>query len=130
MTVVAGYLPTAGGSAAVDAAILEATRRHTTLIVVNTGDRADYSGSEFATAQDLDALNVELEASGLPHEVIQPVRGRSAAEEILEAAESHHADLVVIGIRRRSPIGKLILGSTAQEVLLAAPCPVLAVKPA
>lgn len=128
MSVVAGYLPGAEGSAAVDSAIAEALRRETALIVVNTGDRDDYSGSEFATGQDLDALNADLERSGLKHEVLQPARGRSAAEEILDAAYEHGADLIVIGIRRRSPIGKLILGSTAQEVLLAAACPVLAVK--
>ncbi|MGC1209231.1 MAG: universal stress protein [Ornithinimicrobium sp.] len=129
MSVVAGYLPTAGGSAAVDAAIEEARRRQTSLVVVNTGDREDYSGPEFATAKDLDALDAELQQAGLEHVVIQPTRGLSAAEEILQAADDHGAEVVVIGIRRRSPIGKLILGSTAQEVLLAANCPVLAVKP-
>lgn len=129
MSIVVGYLPSSEGSAAVDSAISEALRRETALIVVNTGDRGDYSGSEFATGQDLDALNAELERSGLTHEVRQPARGRSAAEEILAAAHDHGAELIVIGIRRRSPIGKLILGSTAQEVLLAAVCPVLAVKP-
>jgi len=130
VSIVAGYLPTAGGSAAVNVAIAEARRRQTSLVVVNTGDREDYSGPEFATAKDLDALHAELDKVGLEHVIIQPTNGLSAAEEILQAADDHHAELVVIGIRRRSPVGKLFLGSTAQEVLLAASCPVLAVKPA
>ena len=43
-------------------------------------------------------------------------------------AEETNADFIVIGLRRRTPVGKLILGSNAQRILLDAPCPVLAVK--
>ena len=38
------------------------------------------------------------------------------------------ADLIVIGLRKRSQVGKLVMGSNAQEILMAAACPVLAVK--
>ena len=39
------------------------------------------------------------------------------------------AELLVIGIRHRNPVGKLLLGSVAQQLLLECPKPVLAVKP-
>ena len=65
---------------------------------------------------------------GLPHEVRPPTSGLAAAEELLRVAGEREVDLIVIGLRRRSPVGKLILGSNAQRVLLDAPCPVLAVK--
>ena len=48
---------------------------------------------------------------------------------MVDTASDIHADLIVIGIRRRNPLGKLITGSTAQAILLNADCPVVGVKP-
>jgi nucleotide-binding universal stress UspA family protein len=129
-TIVTGYLPTPEGSAALEAAQKWAAASGATLIVVNTGRDGDYSHPNFASAQDIDAIGAELEQAGIAHEVQQPTDGKSAAESILGAAASSAADLIVIGMRRRSPVGKLITGSTAQQILLDAPCPVLTVKPA
>ena len=50
------------------------------------------------------------------------------AEDLISVADEESADFIVIGLRRRSPVGKLILGSNAQRILLDASCPVLAVK--
>lgn len=54
---------------------------------------------------------------------------QSASDALLDLAVDVDADLIVISTRRRSPVGKLFLGSTAQEILLAADVPVLLVKP-
>jgi nucleotide-binding universal stress UspA family protein len=62
------------------------------------------------------------------NEIRQLVRGLDPAEDLINVASEVSADLIVIGLRRRSPVGKLILGSNAQRILLDAPCPVLAVK--
>lgn len=51
------------------------------------------------------------------------------ARELLTAMERPDAELLVIGIRHRSPVGKLLMGSVSQQVLLDCPKPVLAVKP-
>lgn len=128
MTIVVGYIPSPEGLAAVRAAIEEARLRAARLVVVNTGHHGDYSSAAFASSQDLDALDAQLTASGIEHEVRQPTSGRSASEELLNTAEDEQADILVIGVRKRSPLGKLVMGSTAQEVILDAPCHVLAVK--
>ena len=69
-----------------------------------------------------------LVTQGIDHVIKQPVRGHDAAAEVLDAAEEHNAELIVIGLRRRTPVGKLIMGSVSQRILLEADCPVLAVK--
>ncbi|MCA0180913.1 MAG: universal stress protein [Actinobacteria bacterium] len=128
MTIVVGYIPSPEGMAAVDAAVEEARLRNSRLVVVNTGNHGNYNDPVFAAPQDLDALDAQLSAAGIEHEVRQSTEGRSASEELLTTAEAENADILVIGVRKRSPLGKLVMGSTAQEVILDAPCRVLAVK--
>ena len=53
---------------------------------------------------------------------------RDPGDQILDVAQQTNAELIVIGLRRRTPVGKLIMGSQAQMILLEADCPVLAVK--
>jgi nucleotide-binding universal stress UspA family protein len=130
MTVVVGYLPTPEGLAALGHAIAEVTRTGEKLVVVNTGEGANYATPSFATPQDLDAIRTQLSDAAIDHEVLQPTNGLAAADEILLSAATHDASQIVIGIRRRSPVGKLFTGSTAQQVLLEADCPVTAVKAA
>ena len=129
-TVVVGYVPKPEGEAALSKAIEEAKLRDAKLVVVNShrgGSEFDSSASTQAD-RDLEAVKKRLEAAGVPFEVRQLVRGFEPAEDLISIAEANDADLIVIGLRRRSPVGKLILGSNAQRVLLDAHCPVLAVK--
>lgn len=130
MTVVVGYVATAEGEAALARAIEEAQLRATTLVVVSS----HRGGTEFDGEDSLrvDAQNEEvsrrLEQAGVDFEVRTLVRGFEPAEDLISLAEATGADLIVIGLRRRSPVGKLLLGSNAQRILLDAPCAVLAVK--
>ena len=128
--VVVGYVPKPEGEAAVDQGIAEAKLRGSTLIVVNShrGGR-DYDDKiSVRSEQDLVALEAKLKESGLTYDVRQLVRGLEPAEDLIGIAEDASAELIVIGLRRRTPVGKLILGSNAQRILLDAHCPVLAVK--
>jgi len=130
MLIVTGFRRDASGRAAVARAIEEARLRDAELIVVHSmrGGERDELEQVMTNRDELEQLERDLEASGVIFRVIEYARGNSPAEDIIAVATDQEADLVVIGIRRRSAVGKLVLGSNAQDVLLQAPCPVLAVK--
>lgn len=126
-TIVVGYSPDPFGAAALTAAMEEADLRQARVLVVNA-TRGDALGDDtFASADQLEELEERLGGSGVICEVRQTM-GRDVADQILAAADDASAELIVVGIRRRSPVGKLLMGSVAQKVLLGAGCPVLAVK--
>lgn len=129
-TVVVGYVPKPEGEAALAQAIEEAKLRGLKLVVVSSHRGGhSYDGAAAAQAEvDLALVKDRLEASGLEYDVRQLVRGFEPAEDLISIAEASDAQLLVIGLRRRTPVGKLILGSNAQRILLDAPCSVLAVK--
>jgi nucleotide-binding universal stress UspA family protein len=129
MSIVVGYLATVEGRAALTAATGEAVRRTEPLVVVvsERGDESDEQRAELAAA--LDEARASLASAGVPHDVRVISGGRDVAEDLIGTAEQTGATLIVIGLRRRSPVGKLILGANAQRILLDSPCPVLAVKP-
>jgi nucleotide-binding universal stress UspA family protein len=129
-TIVVGYVPKPEGRAALRRAAEEARLRHARLVVVNShrGGREFDSDDAVESEKDLEAIRTELRESGVEHEVRQLVRGMDPADDLVNVATEVGAEFIVIGLRRRSPVGKLILGSNAQRVLLDAPCPVLAVK--
>ncbi len=123
--IVVGYVPKAEGRAALRLAAEEAKLRNASLVVVNS----HRGGREFDRDDAMEADH-QLEAAGVDHEIRQLVRGMDPAEDLINVAGEVSAEFIVIGLRRRSPVGKLILGSNAQRILLDAPCPVLAVKAA
>ena len=130
MKIVVGYIRSAEGRAALDAAIAEARLRDAELLVLHSTRGGGRSEERQAVADADERAEVErrLAAEGIRHQVRDLVRGLSPAEDLVDIARREDADLVVIGLRRRSPVGKLVLGSNAQEILLHADCPVLAVK--
>ena len=131
-TIVVGYLPSPEGRAALRAGILEGQRRSAKVLVVNSNKGgATFSRADAETNEaDLGQVERELAAAGVEHEVRGLVRGREVADDILDVVEEVGAELVVIGLRSRSPLGKLLMGSNAQRIVLESPAPVLAVKAA
>lgn len=130
MAIVVGYVPTKEGRAALRRAAEECLLRQTNLVVINSqrGGR-DFDQQEAdAFERELTRVQTQLDEVGISHEVRQLIRGNEPAEDLISAAEEVNADFIIIGLRRRTPVGKLILGSNAQRILLDASCPVMAVK--
>jgi len=128
LTILVAYVPRPEGQAALDKGIEIATRRNEPLVVVNAspgGTKIDPSAIDMVDVERVERI---LKNSGLNAELKQFVRGKSAVEEIESLVESLNVSVLVIGLRKRSPVGKLIMGSVAQEILLTVPCPILAVK--
>ena len=104
--------------------------RRSALIVINSNRGGGHYDADEASRfeGELEQVKAQLDGAGLVLEVRQLVRGNDPAEDLILVAAEVRAELIVIGLRRRTPVGKLILGSNAQRILLDATCPVLAVK--
>jgi nucleotide-binding universal stress UspA family protein len=126
VAVVVGFIPTAEGRAALEVAVSEAERRAVRLVVMVHGTPSADPGEVQAA---VDEAYDRLEQTEVAHEIRHLEHGRDIADDLIGIAEETNAEILVIGLRRRSPVGKLILGSNAQRILLDAACPVLAVKP-
>ncbi len=128
MTIVVAYSADVYGEAALEHAVAEVTRTGERLVVVNV-TRGDalvdprYAGSGSAAALDERLAGLPGEA-----ELVQSM-APDVAEEILSVVERVGGRILVVGVRHRTPVGKLIMGSVAQRLILEAHCPVVAVKP-
>ena len=130
MTVVVGYTPTPLGRQVLDAAIDEAARRDVELVLVNSATGASYADKGLAPRDELDQAVADARTRGVKARVQQVTDALAPAQTLLDEAARANADLIVIGLRSRSRTGKFLMGSTAQTVLLGAPCNVLAVRDA
>jgi nucleotide-binding universal stress UspA family protein len=129
VTVLVGYVPTPEGEAAFSAALDEAKRRGEPLLVLNSPRGGAPVSADVAPDAAVQEMAARAQASGVEVEVRQTPHSGDAADEVLRVAQDAAASVIVIGLRKRSPVGKLLMGSSAQRILLDADRPVLAVKP-
>jgi nucleotide-binding universal stress UspA family protein len=121
------YVPSATSEAALEFAIQEARRRDASLLVVASESGPDpHKGTQI---DDPRPLAERLAETGLDVELRTVPKRSDPADDILEAIETCDVDLAILGIRRRTPIGKILLGSTSQRVVMESPAPVVLVKP-
>ena len=128
MTVVLAYAPGDLGTASARAAGSAAALLGARVVIVNATRADRLVDPRWADEAELAQVIEILADVGVDHEVRHLRSGSLPADVVLEVAEEVDAELVVVGLRRRTPVGKLVLGSTPQQILLRASCPVLAVK--
>lgn len=139
MKIVVGYSATDEGAAALDRAIEEARLRDAELHLVrvlpgliaeNPRRVREHEEQQRTAREELGDIERRLEGEGVQSvvRVLDSDAAESPSRAVLDYVRNAPADLLVIGLRHRSPVGKLVLGSTSQDLLLGAPCPVLAVK--
>jgi nucleotide-binding universal stress UspA family protein len=128
LTILVAYVPRPEGQAALDKGMEIAKRRQERLVVVNASPGGSQEDPSKADASEVERVETLLARSGLDAEFKQYIRGKSAVSEIEALVDTLQVSLLVIGLRKRTAVGKLILGSVAQDLLLAVSCPVLTVK--
>ena len=128
MTVPVGDVPTPLGEATLRAGVEESRRRSEPLLVVNMSRDDVLVDAHRAATDDLDRVQRDVTELGVDVEVVRIEQGTDPADALVRVADERNASVIVIGLRHRSPVGKLIMGSAAQRILLDARCPVLAVK--
>lgn len=128
MPVLVAYIPTAQGEAAFSAALSEAQRRGEDLVVLNSPREGAPVSAVLAGDTAVEELLARASRSGVRVHIRQEPYTGELADRVVRVAQETDASVIVIGLRHRSPVGKLIMGSTAQRILLEADRPVLAVK--
>jgi nucleotide-binding universal stress UspA family protein len=133
MTVAIAHQPSSTGHLVLREAVREAALRNTPLVVIQVNDAVDLdkaAAHEATLAEQVPRLARELGVTDIAWSLrLTPgVDVDDTAATILHQATEADAELLVIGARRRSPVGKLLLGSTAQTLILTANTPILVVK--
>ena len=130
MTILIGYIPTHVGEAALAAALAEAASSGDDVVILNSPRRGSTVDADLVADDAGEALVRRAAEAGVTATVDQTDHGDDIVATFEALVERTGARLLVIGLRRRTPMGKLLMGSDAQRLLLELDVPILAVKPA
>ncbi len=99
------------------------------LIMTSMGGGSSESMEEIARVESrLVEASQLIKDKGVECEIHQLARGMTPGEDLVRFAAENDIDLIFVGIKKKSKAQKIILGSTAQYIILKAPCPVTTVK--
>lgn len=128
-TVILAWTPDEFGEAALEHALAEAGARGARVIAVNASKGDSLVDDRYAGSAALAELEARLAPTDAAAHEVRQVIGGDVGDQVIAIADEVDAELVVVALRRRTPVGKLLMGSVAQRILLESHCPVLAVKP-
>jgi nucleotide-binding universal stress UspA family protein len=130
MKIMVGYDGSSVSKTALDVGIMHVKAFKGRMFLVSSMTRGTEGEQERikATEKELVVLKSDLEAQGIACETHLLIRGMEPGEDLVHYAQEQQIDEIIIGIRRRSKVGKLLFGSTAQYVILNAECPVVTVR--
>lgn len=126
MTIAVAYRPDEYSKAAMRYAADRVRETGDTLVIITVAE----ADPEFDEVEEIDLSEFTdaYDAEGLAYEVHRAV-SLSVSDVVVDVAETTGASHLVIGIRKRTPVGKMLMGRVTQMILLDAPMPVIAVKP-
>ena len=127
--ILVGYDGSNASKEAVEVGKKHALAFHAKLFVVTCLEGGEAGVEDVKQSEgELDQLKVALDEAGILNETHLLVRDETPGEGLVKFATDQRIDQIVIGVRRRSRVGKFLVGSTCRYVTLEAPCPVVTVK--
>jgi len=130
MKLLVAYNGTKESEAALELAKTHAKIFDAELVVISSseGGKGEKPEDINKIKHDLEGIQENLSIDGIGCQVEQLARGLTPGEDVVLYAEENKIDQIYVGIRKKSRTSKLILGSTAQYIILKAKCPVVSVK--
>jgi nucleotide-binding universal stress UspA family protein len=128
--ILVGYNDSPQSKAALELAgqLARLSKAHLIIVIsMEGGSREKLKDIENARESLDEALRL-MSTKGITCEVHQTARGLSPGEDLVAYAKENQVDVIAVGVKKKSKAQKIILGSTAQHIILNAPCPVLTVK--
>ena len=103
---------------------------HATVLIVTIMSEGMENDQNFITETKsaLEKAKIHFDRKDIPCETHLLIRGIDSGDDLVNFAKEAQADEIIIGVKNRTKVGKLLLGSTAQAVVLNAPCPVVTMK--
>ena len=130
MKILVSYNATKESQAALDLARNYAKVFNARMVVVSSseGGKGEKLEDINKIKEDLEKIQAEIINDGIECQIVQLARGFTPGEDIVLYADENDIDQIYVGIHKKSRTSKIILGSTAQYIILKAKCPVISVK--